>query len=877
MAAPAPMAPADTRKLRAIYAALESHNNKQALKLIKAFLERHSGSPLGVALSAVALEREGRSAEASQALDRLIALKPREPQIINTAAPTLKALGRLDDLTALWVNAAEAEPNNEEFQTQLFLAHGRANAYAKQSQMAATLYKTFKRPRYLFWMAGTAYLHWRASQGKESLQLSLAAKWAAKAADECAAAPPAEALTPTVLLETVLFTVELHEALGSLEPALALLAKHSSLFKSEPVLLLRAQASLLTRLGRVREVNEAQRAILESSPDDWEACAALIGSLPHETTETEHHDQLRKFFAALLERAPEPRRRGPLLATILLEITILERASSSKTFIPTTTTTSTPSSSSPDSSPAPPPPLSVAPLCAALKAYLSASVNRPSVLPDLSSLLLRVAPLLSSSELLCVADTLLIADSAAAELAHLLPLPLEQLPRSLHPPPLSLAAARRALSVHLRAPASERHLAAPLLFNAIAAATAAQQPEPLARISLFLLKLYHLCGAGPQAMQCVASLALKHIQWLSMPFVFLDETIELVLPAAAPHDAFKSIAKFAADAKRDMPDLAGAPFRHDSFSKLREFARMREKLEHSLAAHEAAVDAALLSLSETPALSHAAVQMQMTPLFAAPMSLAEAGALLSLSDRSVLPHISPFVDEQTALVSVRFSAPEQWRRAIHCCRSLVGPFLRHLSLTPVPDQLLAFKTLAAAALAQAEGVPAPPIHHPFHRGARLLVHLLELSLALLASKSDEEDEKLTAAVQTLSDTNEAGFAAWNAPHSWWGGERLRAARRWQAEEMTWTTLALQCWLKMVPRKTKTARSTLRKLHTSTTERLGRAVEALKWVEWPSSMTNELSKEAAQAASLVAEAQKNAVNALRNAVTAIRNALQEVKP
>lgn len=133
-------------------------------------------------------------------------------------------------------------------------------------------------------------------------------------------------------------------------------------------------------------------------------------------------------------------------------------------------------------------------------------------------------------------------------------------------------------------------------------------------------------------------------------------------------------------------------------------------------------------------------------------------------------------------------------------RSTVGPFLRHLSVTPSAEQLTAYKASASAALAQMEAVSAtlPALaQHPLQRGARLLVQLIDISLQLLASKAEDADEaKLNALLISLPEAVGEGLALWQAPHGWWGGDRLGAARRWQLEEATWGSLALQCWLKV---------------------------------------------------------------------------------
>lgn len=215
-------------------------------------------------------------------------------------------------------------------------------------------------------------------------------------------------------------------------------------------------------------------------------------------------------------------------------------------------------------------------------------------------------------------------------------------------------------------------------------------------------------------------------------------------------------------------------------------------------------------------------------------------------------------------------------------RSLVGAFFRNITVTPTVEQLTSLKTQADAALSQLEtsiaSLPSATAltQHPMQRAARLLSRLLGISVELLGTKPEEEEAKSIALLAVIPETLGEGLLQWQSNKhvpGWWGGHRLGLARRWQLEEATWSSLALQAWVKMIPRKAKNVHTALKKTHALVIEKLNEAITRTDWAVTRIA-TSEPSEETVAVA--VEISQKTAVSALREALTLLLTALQDSK-
>ena len=142
------------RKVSPIYEALDARNPKQAVKLCDAALKKAS-IPLVRALKAVALERMGRTEDAT-ALARQEAAAvakslPIDETVLSTLMIAFRALGLADEGSAAYEAAWQAEPDNSELAAHLFSSHLRTAQYAKAQALAMKMFKRPKGDEYIFW------------------------------------------------------------------------------------------------------------------------------------------------------------------------------------------------------------------------------------------------------------------------------------------------------------------------------------------------------------------------------------------------------------------------------------------------------------------------------------------------------------------------------------------------------------------------------------------------------------------------------------------------------------------------------------------------------------------------------------------------------
>ena len=170
------MAPGDSdssahqRKLDAVYDAFDRHDDKLALKLTTAALQRQPRWAVMASLRAVALDRLGRSREALECADALLAEAPADEHALSTLALVLKPAGRLGDLAPAFERAAAKDPADESLARAVFVSAVRAGDAAAMQRAALRLDKAFgaglaakREPpqRYKWWAALAAVLQAR--------------------------------------------------------------------------------------------------------------------------------------------------------------------------------------------------------------------------------------------------------------------------------------------------------------------------------------------------------------------------------------------------------------------------------------------------------------------------------------------------------------------------------------------------------------------------------------------------------------------------------------------------------------------------------------------------------------------------------------------
>ena len=314
-----------SRRIGAIYEALDARNYKLSLKLCNGVLQKEKAPvPLIAALKGVALARLGRDDEAL-ALAREVCgglETPTDETLVATLVIVFKAVGREDEGVACIERAVELRPECEDLALSLFAAYVRAREPAKAQALALRLFRSFKDGRYVFWAIVT-------------LVMQADARASATAADGGATAAQQLQLAAAMLsradgqgkVDTEqgrLLQLRVLERQGETEAALALLEKHAAQLRA-PEEREREAAALLERAGRWSEAGKRHRAVLtapgEYSADDWAAHAGLVRCALREEDAHAAVDGVRALHAAL--QAAHGGLRGPWLASIQLAHTLI--------------------------------------------------------------------------------------------------------------------------------------------------------------------------------------------------------------------------------------------------------------------------------------------------------------------------------------------------------------------------------------------------------------------------------------------------------------------------------------------------------------------------------------------------------------------------
>ncbi|KAF4668694.1 hypothetical protein FOZ61_005946 [Perkinsus olseni] len=136
--------PSVTRKLKAIYEALDGGNNKQALKLANAQLSLTPDNQIIKALASVALDRLGRHSEALALCDELLKEgPPTDDTLISTMAVVYRANSCYQPILKMYQKAVGAEdgPELEEGLTTVYVAALRVSDWTAAQQAAMRLAK----------------------------------------------------------------------------------------------------------------------------------------------------------------------------------------------------------------------------------------------------------------------------------------------------------------------------------------------------------------------------------------------------------------------------------------------------------------------------------------------------------------------------------------------------------------------------------------------------------------------------------------------------------------------------------------------------------------------------------------------------------------
>ncbi|XP_021720964.1 N-terminal acetyltransferase B complex auxiliary subunit NAA25-like isoform X1 [Chenopodium quinoa] len=262
------------RKVRPVWDAIDSRQYKNALKLSSTLLNKYPNLPYAMALKALILERMGKHdealsicMEAKELLHKNVSLLM-DDLTLSTLQIVFQRLDRLDLATSLYDYACGRIPNNLELMMGLFNCYVREYAYVKQQQTAIKMYKLVGEERFLLWAVCSIQLQVSCGQGGEKL-LGLAEGLLKKHIASHSLHEP----------EALIVYISVLEQQGKYVDALEVLSgKLGSLILIE-VDRLRLQGRLLAQSGDNAAAASTFQKILEMCPDDWECFLHYLGCL----------------------------------------------------------------------------------------------------------------------------------------------------------------------------------------------------------------------------------------------------------------------------------------------------------------------------------------------------------------------------------------------------------------------------------------------------------------------------------------------------------------------------------------------------------------------------------------------------------------------
>ncbi|XP_015778829.1 PREDICTED: N-alpha-acetyltransferase 25, NatB auxiliary subunit-like [Acropora digitifera] len=139
------------RRLRPVYDALDSMNNKQAIHLADKILKKQKDLHCAKALKALALLRSGKAPEGEVLLKEIMQAQPADDPTLQAMTICYREMQKPEMIPAIYEMALKQGPNNEELHSHLFMAYVRIGEYKKQQQAALSLYKQFSKNPYYFW------------------------------------------------------------------------------------------------------------------------------------------------------------------------------------------------------------------------------------------------------------------------------------------------------------------------------------------------------------------------------------------------------------------------------------------------------------------------------------------------------------------------------------------------------------------------------------------------------------------------------------------------------------------------------------------------------------------------------------------------------
>ncbi|XP_028396566.1 N-alpha-acetyltransferase 25, NatB auxiliary subunit-like [Dendronephthya gigantea] len=315
------------RRLRPVYDALDSMNNKKAIQHADKILKKQKDLHCAKVLKSIALLRSGRREECEKLMEEVKKKEIADDSTLQAMTICFKEMERHSEISDIYEVAVKKSPQNEELSTHLFMSYVRTSQYKKQQQVAMNLYKKFQKNPYYFWAVMSCIMQASVCEDehvKKNMLLPLAEKMILKFIKDKKVESHEEVYVYLLVLEMQ----EKYE--GALEVINGPLGEF--LF---PNVKAKKKVDYLLKLERWREVNLLYKNLIEENPDEWSSYQGYLESMI-KLVETNYSDtdgnnscdvpdhsvsMVREFLEKMKNKELEKetkRNRGPFLACLEL-------------------------------------------------------------------------------------------------------------------------------------------------------------------------------------------------------------------------------------------------------------------------------------------------------------------------------------------------------------------------------------------------------------------------------------------------------------------------------------------------------------------------------------------------------------------------------
>ncbi|XP_062523596.1 N-alpha-acetyltransferase 25, NatB auxiliary subunit-like [Corticium candelabrum] len=249
------------RRLKPIYEALDTHNNKKAIQLADKLLKKQDLLCAKV-LKALALLRSGRDVESWNLIDDAKKKRPYDDASLNAMSLFFREARKPEYIVEIFEVAVKDDPTNEEYMTHLFMAYVRLNEYKRQQQVGMSLFKLVPKNPYYYWSVMSIVMQAHASddvQLTKKTLLSLAERMIEKNVKENKMESEAELR----LYVMVLRQQNKHEA------ALTVLQGELSALWQDESEKEQLEREILWTLKRWPVINQIAKRDLRTDSDNW--------------------------------------------------------------------------------------------------------------------------------------------------------------------------------------------------------------------------------------------------------------------------------------------------------------------------------------------------------------------------------------------------------------------------------------------------------------------------------------------------------------------------------------------------------------------------------------------------------------------------------